>query len=88
MSFEDRAVFFSWLAVAVYTHRYLHLLNSYAMQVPGLHVPLMTLIDYRGCRLIALSILPLDGLVYGRCVKNMQSCLLLSRNSDIFVPFK
>lgn len=33
----------------------------------GIHVPLMALIDYRGWRLIAMSILPLgkDTLVYG-----------------------
>eukprot|EP01126_Amoeba_proteus_P028128 TRINITY_DN27796_c0_g1_i1.p1 TRINITY_DN27796_c0_g1~~TRINITY_DN27796_c0_g1_i1.p1 ORF type:complete len:158 (+),score=23.81 TRINITY_DN27796_c0_g1_i1:65-475(+) len=35
--------------------------------VPGLNVPLMSLIDYRGYRVVALSILPIDQttLVYG-----------------------
>ena len=35
--------------------------------VEGLHVPLMCLVDYRGMRLIAMSILPLAELVYGSC---------------------
>ena len=41
---------------------YLHL------NLPGLHVPLMTTIDYRGFRLIASSLLPIDpahSLIYG-----------------------
>jgi hypothetical protein len=42
-------------------------MGYYQCQIEGLHVPLCTLIDYRGFRLIAMSILPLyyGGLVYG-----------------------
>ena len=37
------------------------------LKVPGLYVPLMALIDYRGFRLIATSVVPIgkDTLVYG-----------------------
>mgnify|MGYP001145372330 CR=1 FL=1 len=34
-------------------------------RIPGLCIPLMCIIDYRGFRLIAMSILPLQTLVYG-----------------------
>lgn len=40
-------------------------MSYYKAGVPGLHVPLMTLIDYMGFRLIAMSILPLEKMVYG-----------------------
>jgi hypothetical protein len=42
-------------------------MGYYQCQIEGVHVPLCTLIDYRGFRLIAMSILPLyyGGLVYG-----------------------
>ena len=33
----------------------------------AIKVPLMTLVDYRGCRLSAQSLLPLSGLFYGSC---------------------
>eukprot|EP01113_Clastostelium_recurvatum_P028334 TRINITY_DN3429_c0_g1_i2.p1 TRINITY_DN3429_c0_g1~~TRINITY_DN3429_c0_g1_i2.p1 ORF type:complete len:2680 (+),score=686.41 TRINITY_DN3429_c0_g1_i2:120-8159(+) len=35
----------------------------------GIHVPLMALVDYRGFRLVAMSILPIgaDSIVYGSC---------------------
>lgn len=39
----------------------------------GLSFPLMTLVDYRGFRLVCMSILPITGsktLIYGRQMKN------------------
>ena len=39
-----------------------------SLKIPGLHYPLMTLVDYRGFRLIAISLLPLEparSLIYG-----------------------
>ncbi len=47
-------------------HELKGLMGFFKCQIPGIHVPLMTLLDYLGCRLIAMSILPLDGIVYGR----------------------
>lgn len=48
-------------------HELKGLMGYYQCQIEGVHVPLCTLIDYRGFRLIAMSILPLyyGGLVYG-----------------------
>lgn len=41
------------------------LVGFYKTQTAGICVPLMTLIDFRGFRLIAMSILPLHKIVYG-----------------------
>eukprot|EP01119_Soliformovum_irregulare_P020731 TRINITY_DN6771_c0_g1_i1.p1 TRINITY_DN6771_c0_g1~~TRINITY_DN6771_c0_g1_i1.p1 ORF type:complete len:1301 (+),score=414.07 TRINITY_DN6771_c0_g1_i1:81-3983(+) len=41
------------------------LVALYKCQNPGICVPLMSLIDFRGFRLIAMSILPLKQIVYG-----------------------
>lgn len=50
--------------------------------IVGLHCPLMALVDYRGFRLIAMSILPIDKttLVYGSndagCATSNALCFL------------
>lgn len=35
-------------------------MEVFRCQVPGIYVPLMAMIDYRGYRLLAMSILPID----------------------------
>lgn len=54
-------------------------MGYYQCQIEGVHVPLCTLIDYRGFRLIAMSILPLyyGGLVYGTPAPPARPLLLL-----------
>lgn len=56
-------------------HELKGLVSLYHCGVPQLNVPMMCLVDYRGYRLIAMSILPLQRLVYGsdnygECVYN------------------
>jgi hypothetical protein len=48
-------------------HELLGLMSYYNCQIPGLSLPLMALINYRGFRLVALSLLPIDKttLIYG-----------------------
>ncbi|GAM20836.1 hypothetical protein SAMD00019534_040110 [Acytostelium subglobosum LB1] len=48
-------------------HELKGLMSYYNARVEGLHHPLMTLIDYRGFRLVAMSLLPISGetIVYG-----------------------
>ncbi|GAM26590.1 hypothetical protein SAMD00019534_097650 [Acytostelium subglobosum LB1] len=48
-------------------HELKGLMSYYNARVDGLHHPLMALIDYRGYRLVAMSLLPINGetIVYG-----------------------
>ncbi|KYR00520.1 Histidine kinase A [Tieghemostelium lacteum] len=48
-------------------HELKGLMSYYNCQIDGLHHPLMALIDYRGYRLVAMSLLPItnDTIVYG-----------------------
>lgn len=48
-------------------HELKGLMSYYNCQIPGLHFPLMALIDFKGFRLIASSLLPisLQTLKYG-----------------------
>lgn len=55
------------IAMKAAAHELLGLRECMAAGVEGLHVPLMCLIDYRGYRLIAMSILPVAELIYGSC---------------------
>lgn len=54
-------------AMKVASNELTGLIHCFKCEVPALHLPLMVLIDYRGYRLTALSLLPIDKstLVYG-----------------------
>ena len=54
-------------AMKVASNELTGLIHCFKCEVKGLHLPLMTLIDYRGYRLSAFSVLPVDKstLVYG-----------------------
>ncbi|ELR11467.1 uncharacterized protein ACA1_122080 [Acanthamoeba castellanii str. Neff] len=56
-------------AMKAASHDLKGLIHYYSCQIPGLHVPLMALIDYLGFRLIAITILPINNttIQYGSC---------------------
>lgn len=57
-----------YAAAKVAGHELKGLINFFNCDIPGLCLPLMSLVDYRGFRLIAMSILPIEGsktLLYG-----------------------
>ncbi len=55
------------LVMKAAAHELVGLMSLIECNVPGLHFPLFTLIDYHGYRMIATSMLPIDKttLVYG-----------------------
>jgi tetratricopeptide (TPR) repeat protein len=68
---DDRGIYGSDLTAAkVAGLELLGVIHAEMASVPGLHVPLCCLIDYKGSRLVAMSRLPIDKgktLVYGSC---------------------
>jgi len=54
----------------------------------GVHVPLMSVIVYRGHRLTALSVIPIDSksLIYGACIVGASVCITFVC-CDIFLVF-
>ena len=69
-------------AMKAAAHELRGLCQYFSAQVPGLHFPLLSLIDYKGFRVIAVSVLPIrrDTIRYGSCDSGVT---VHARNDDL-----
>lgn len=74
------------LAMKAAGHELKSLMSYYNCSIPGLSFPLMVLIDFRGFRLVAMSLLPISSktLVYGSQEAGLRHPKILSCNETLY----
>ena len=60
-------------------HELKGLIGYYSCNIPGLNFPLMAMIDYKGFRVIAMSILPINSKTIKYGTRTKQCCLLANK---------